>query len=234
MSHGQKNLTIHQLFDYETWTYTYLLWDEQTKEAAIIDSVLEQKDRDLKLIQQLGLTLKYSMDTHIHADHITANGPLRQATGCEIVLHSNSCSACATILAKDGDILMLGDQSITVWHTPGHTNNDISFVIDGAVFTGDTMLIRDCGRTDFQLGDTQAMYHSLHRLLALPDNTIVYPGHDYKGFTSSSIGEEKQFNTRVGNGKSYGDFKYMMDNLNLPNPRRIDVSVPGNMACGMV
>jgi glyoxylase-like metal-dependent hydrolase (beta-lactamase superfamily II) len=137
-------------------------------------------------------------------------------------------------LAKDGDILMLGDKIITIWHTPGHTNNDISFVIDGAVFTGDTMLIRDCGRTDFQLGDTQAMYHSLHRLLALPDNTIVYPGHDYKGFTSSSIGEEKQFNTRVGNGKSYGDFKYMMDNLNLPNPRRIDVSVPGNMACGMV
>ncbi len=234
MSHGQTNLNIRQLFDYETWTYTYLLWDDVTNEAAIIDSVLEQKERDLTLIQQLGLTLKYSMDTHIHADHITANGPLRQATGCDIVLHEHSCSACASILAKDGDVFMLGDNSITIWHTPGHTNNDISYVIDGAVFSGDTMLIRDCGRTDFQLGDTKAMYNSLHRLLALPDNTIVYPGHDYKGFTSSSIGEEKQFNTRVGNGKSYDDFKHMMDNLNLPNPRRIDVSVPGNMACGMI
>ncbi len=234
MSHFRTSLTVRQLFDYETWTYTYLLWDEVSKEAAIIDSVLEQKERDLMLIQQLGLTLKYSMDTHIHADHITANGPLRQETGCDIVLHSNSCSACATILAKDCDVFMLGDQSITVWHTPGHTNNDISFVIDGAVFSGDTMLIRDCGRTDFQLGDTQAMYHSLHRLLALPDNTIVYPGHDYKGFTSSSISEEKRFNTRVGNGKSYDDFKYMIDNLNLPTPRRIDVSVRGNMACGIV
>lgn len=234
MAHFRTSLTVRQLFDYETWTYTYLVWDEASKEAAIIDSVLEQKSRDLTLIQQLGLTLKYSMDTHIHADHITANGPLRQATGCEIVLHSNSCSACATILANDGDILMLGNKIITIWHTPGHTNNDISFVIDGAVFTGDTMLIRDCGRTDFQMGDTQAMYASLHRLLSLADDTHVFPGHDYKGFTSSTIGEEKRFNSRVGNHKSYDDFKEMMDNLNLPNPRRIDVSVPGNMACGML
>jgi glyoxylase-like metal-dependent hydrolase (beta-lactamase superfamily II) len=129
---------------------------------------------------------------------------------------------------------MLGDKTITILHTPGHTDNDISYLIDGAVFSGDTMLVCDCGRTDFQLGNTQAMYHSLHRLLALPDNTIVYPGHDYKGFTSSTIKEEKQFNIRVANNKSFAEFKEMMDNLNLPNPKRIAVAVPGNMACGMI
>jgi glyoxylase-like metal-dependent hydrolase (beta-lactamase superfamily II) len=234
MSHFRTSLSLRQLFDYETWTYTYLVWDEISKEAAIIDSVLERKERDLSLIKQLNLTLKYSMDTHIHADHITANGPLRQATGCDIILHRNSCSTCATILADDGDVFMLGDKTITILHTPGHTDNDISYLIDGAVFSGDTMLVCDCGRTDFQLGNTQAMYHSLHRLLALPDNTIVYPGHDYKGFTSSTIKEEKQFNIRVANNKSFAEFKEMMDNLNLPNPKRIAVAVPGNMACGMI
>jgi glyoxylase-like metal-dependent hydrolase (beta-lactamase superfamily II) len=234
MSHFHTSLTVRQLFDYETWTYTYLIWDEVSKEAAIIDSVLEQKNRDLALIQQLGLTLKYCMDTHVHADHITASGPIRAVTGAKIVLHSKSCSACADILANDGDIFTLGDKSITIWHTPGHTNNDISYLIDGAVFTGDTMLIRDCGRTDFQMGDTKAMFDSLHRLLALPETTRVFPGHDYKGFTSSTIAEEKAFNNRVANNNSYAEFKEMMDNLNLPNPKRISVAVPGNMACGMV
>jgi glyoxylase-like metal-dependent hydrolase (beta-lactamase superfamily II) len=232
MSHCRTTLNIRQLFDYETWTYTYLLWDDVTKEAAIIDTVREQYDRDLQLIQQLGLTLKYTLDTHIHADHITANGLLRDATGCEIIIHKNAAISCADHLVDDGQKLYLGEHAIEVMYTPGHTNMDICFKIDHAVFTGDTLLVRDCGRTDFQLGDTEAMYHSLHRLFTLPDETMVYPGHDYKGFSCSTIGEEKRFNTRAGNGKSFAEFKQIMDALNLPKPKRIDIAVPGNLVCG--
>ena len=124
---------------------------------------------------------------------------------------------------------------ITVWHTPGHTNNDITYVIDGAAFTGDTLFVRDCGRTDFQLGSTQAMYASLHRLFNdLPDETRVFPAHDYQGFTQSTIGEEKKFNVRIGNNRSYEEFETIMDNLNLPRPRLIDISVPGNLKCGNI
>ena len=188
-------LKVRQLFDYDTWTYTYLVWDERTKEAAIIDSVREQKDRDLQLIKELGLSLKYCMETHVHADHITASGPIREATGSKIVLHKNSHVACADHLAVEGDIFRLGDQGIEILHTPGHTDNDITFRIDGALFTGDTMLVRDCGRT---------------------------------------IGEERAYNVRVANERSFNEFKEMMDNLNLPNPKRIHISVPGNQKCGMV
>lgn len=227
-------LKVRQLFDYDTWTYTYLLWDERTKEAAIIDSVREQKDRDLQLIKELGLSLKYCMETHVHADHITASGPIREVTGSKIVLHKNSGVACADYLAEEGDLFRLGDQAIEIMHTPGHTNNDITFRIDGALFTGDTMLVRDCGRTDFQLGDTEKMYHSLNRLLALPADTLVLPAHDYKGFSMSTIGEERAFNVRVANERPFNEFKDIMDNLNLPNPKRIHISVPGNQKCGMV
>lgn len=234
MSHFRTSLQVRQLFDYDTWTYTYLLWDDATREAAIIDSVLEQKERDLSLIRELGLTLKYSMDTHIHADHITAGGPIRAATGCKILLHRNSGADCADILADEGDVVMLGDQPIHILHTPGHTNNDISYRIDGAVLTGDTLFVRDCGRTDFQLGDTAKMYQSLHKLFALPEDTLVLPGHDYKGHTVSTIGEEKRFNTRAGANKPFEDFQRIMDNLNLPNPKRLHIAVPGNMVCGNV
>lgn len=226
-------MKIRQLFDYDTWTYTYLIWDETTKEAAIIDSVIEQVDRDIQHIKELGLKLKYALETHIHADHITGAGPIRKRTKAQIVVHQNSGAECADILAEEGYVFTLGKQEITVLHTPGHTNNDITYLIEGAAFTGDTLLVRDCGRTDFQLGSNDDMYHSLtEKLFSLPDDTMVFPAHDYKGLTQSTIGEEKQFNNRVGNGKSFTDFSTIMDNLNLPNPKRIDISVPGNMKCG--
>jgi len=228
-------MKIRQLFDYDTWTYTYLLWDEKTKEAAVIDTVLEQVERDMQHIEELGLKVKYLLETHIHADHITGAGPLRKRTGAEIVVHKNSESQCADILAVEGDSFKLGEQEIRVLHTPGHTNTDITYVIDGAIFTGDTLLVRDCGRTDFQLGSNEAMYDSLtNKLFTLPEDTMVFPAHDYKGFTQSTIGEERQYNVRAGSGKSYNDFETIMNNLNLPNPKRLDVSVPGNLKCGLM
>jgi glyoxylase-like metal-dependent hydrolase (beta-lactamase superfamily II) len=227
-------MKIRQLFDYDTWTYTYLLWDEKTKEAALIDSVAEQVDRDMQHIDELGLKVKYLFETHIHADHITGAGPIRKRTGGQIVIHEKSNSECADILAVEGDNFKLGEQEIRVLHTPGHTNNDITYLIQGAAFTGDTLLVRDCGRTDFQLGSNQMMFESLtEKLFQLPENTRVFPAHDYKGFSQSTIGEEKQFNVRVGKGKSYEDFCTIMDNLNLPNPKRMDTSVPGNLKCGL-
>lgn len=234
MHHFSTPLRIRQLFDYDTWTYTYLVWDDVTKEAALIDTVREQYQRDSQLLQELGLTLKYTLDTHIHADHITANGLLRDTTGAQIIIHKNANIDCADQLVSEGQQLYLGEHAISVWHTPGHTNMDISYVIEGAVFTGDCLLIRDCGRTDFQLGDTTAMYHSLQRLFTLPDDTLVFPGHDYKGFSYSTIGEEKQYNIRVGGGKSLAEFTAIMDDMKLPPPRRIAVSVPGNLVCGKI
>ena len=228
-------MKIRQLFDYETWTYSYLLWDEVSKEAAIIDAVLEQVDRDALHIKELGLTLKYCFETHIHADHITGAGPLRDLTGALVAVHKNSHAACADIMATDGDVFKLGEQEISILHTPGHTNTDITYLIEGAAFTGDTLFVRDCGRTDFQLGSNEEMYHSItQKLFSLPDDTVVYPAHDYKGLTQSTIGEEKQFNNRVGAGKSYEEFAAIMDSLDLPNPKRLDVSVPGNMMCGKI
>lgn len=226
-------LKIRQLFDSESCTYTYLVWDERTKEAAIIDSVLEKRERDAQLIRELGLNMKYCMETHVHADHITASGLLRQDFNTEIVLHKNSGVQCADILADEGDVFRLGDQAIEILHTPGHTNNDITFKLDGAIMTGDTMLVRDCGRTDFQLGSTEKMHSSLSRLFAMPDDTVVLPAHDYKGFNMSTIGEEKKYNNRLGGGKSKEEFTEIMDNLNLPNPKKIDIAVPGNLRCGL-
>lgn len=228
-------MKIRQLFDYDTWTYTYLIWDETTLETAVIDSVIDNAERDAALIKELGLTVKYLLETHIHADHITGAGKLRQQVGGQLVIHKNSGSECADILANEGDVFQLGQQTIHVIHTPGHTNNDISYLIEGAVFTGDTLLVRDCGRTDFQLGDNAALYQSLtQKLFNLPEDTLVFPAHDYKGFSQTTIGEEKQFNTRVGQEKSFETFSTIMDNLNLPNPKRIDISVPGNLKCGLV
>jgi glyoxylase-like metal-dependent hydrolase (beta-lactamase superfamily II) len=228
-------MKIRQLFDYSTWTYTYLIWDEATKEAAVIDCVLESVERDTQHIKELGLNVKYLLETHIHADHITGAGPMRKKTKAKIVVHKKSGSECADILAVEGDIFKLGEQEIKVLHTPGHTNNDITYLIEGAAFTGDTLLVRDCGRTDFQQGSNEDLFHSLtQKLFSLPEETMVFPAHDYKGFSQSTIGEEKQFNKRIGSGKSFQDFATIMDDLNLPNPKRIHIAVPGNMQCGNV
>ena len=228
-------MKIEQLFDAVTGTYSYLLWEQKTKEAALVDSVLEQFERDKKFIKQLGLKLKYTLETHVHADHITASGLLRDEFGSDVMVHESSGLKCADNFLNDNDTLTLGEESIHVIYTPGHTDTCISFYIDGFVFTGDALLIDGCGRTDFQAGDAKKLYHSItQKLFALDDQTVVYPGHDYLGFTASTISHEKMFNSRLGNNQSEDAFVAIMDGLNLDLPKRIHIAVPGNMQCGLV
>ena len=229
-------MNIRQLFDANTSTYTYLLWDEVSRETALIDSVIEQADRDEKIITELGLNLTWLLETHIHADHITASGELRRRKPqtAKVALHKASGSSCADRLLQDGDEIRLGNQVIKVLYTPGHTDTDVSYLIDGAVFTGDALLIHGSGRTDFQSGDAGTGYDSITgKLFTLPDETKVYPGHDYKGQTVSTIGEEKEFNPRIGGGCSREEYIAIMNGLKLAKPARIEEAVPGNMACGL-
>jgi len=228
-------MIIRQLYDRDTWTYTYVVADPDTKEAVIIDPVREQFERDTKFINELGFKLKYIVETHVHADHVTSSGKLREQFGAKVVLHEASKASCADILANDGETLKLGNNEVKVLHTPGHTDADITLQIDGAVFTGDALLIRGCGRTDFQSGSSKALFESItHKIFSLPDETLVYPGHDYSGFTVSTVGEEKTFNPRLGGGKGLQAFRDIMDNLELSPPARIKESLPGNMRCGRV
>ena len=228
-------MKTRQLFDQDTWTYTYVVWDEETREAAIIDSVKEKFERDSQYLKALGLNLKYALETHVHADHITASGQLRNEFGCKVGVSEHGGTNCADIQVTDGQVFKLGEQEIKAIHTPGHTNGDVSFSIDGAVFSGDALLIRACGRTDFQQGDSETLYHSItQKLFTLGDDTIVYPGHDYSGFTTSTIGEEKALNPRLANNKAKDEFMNIMDTLDIPKPKRIDVAVPGNLVCGLV
>jgi len=227
-------MEFRQLFDAETSTYTYLVWDTETREAALIDSVDTQLERDLQLIKELGLDLKYTLETHIHADHITASGKIREKLGSKAVVHRNSGSECADILVVDGDSIALGNQQIHILETPGHTDTCISYSIDGVVFTGDALLIRGCGRTDFQAGDAGQLYDSIHnKLFSLPDDTIVYPAHDYRGFCCSTIGEEKSHNPRLGNNRPKQEFVNLMNALVLDPPKKIAEAVPGNLECGL-
>jgi glyoxylase-like metal-dependent hydrolase (beta-lactamase superfamily II)/rhodanese-related sulfurtransferase len=229
-------MPLRQLFDPESSTYTYLLYDDQSREAALIDPVLEQAERDLTLLGELGLQLRYALDTHVHADHVTALGTLRQRTGCETVLSERSGSGCATRLVKHGDVLQLGGLAIEVRETPGHTSGCLSYVLadHSMAFTGDALLIRGTGRTDFQQGDAAGLYRSIHgQLFSLPDSCLVWPGHDYKGRTVSTIGEEKAFNPRVGGGRSETEFVQIMAGLQLAQPKKIDVAVPANLYCGV-
>lgn len=227
-------MQVRQLFDPASSTYSYLLWDANQREAALIDSVKEQVERDSQLIKELGLNLRYLLETHIHADHITGAGDLRKEFHAKALVHKNSNSQCADQLLEDGDSLFLGEQKIQVLYTPGHTNTDISYLIDGSVFTGDTLLIRGSGRTDFQSGNPGEAYDSItEKLFTLPGSTIVYPGHDYEGRTISSIGEEKKYNPRLGNRKTREEYIDIMNSMNLPKPKMIEKAVPGNMKCGL-
>lgn len=226
-------MIFRQLFDYDTWTYTYLLGDETSREAVLIDSVHEQAERDIRLIQELGLDLKYLMETHVHADHITGVSALRKAfPGAKSIVSKFGGAACADILTDDGDSFHIGEREIRVLATPGHTIGCISLVTEGMVFTGDALFIRGCGRTDFQQGDAGKLYDSItEKLFTLPDRTLVYPGHNYAGHTVSTIGEEKRFNPRLA-GKSREEFVEIMNHLNLPHPKKIAESVPANLKCG--
>lgn len=220
-----------QLFDPKTSTYTYLLADEATGQAALIDPVREHIDRDLLLLRELGLTLRWVLETHVHADHVTSAGPLSDMTGAQTVVGERG-AACGHVRVKHGDVLQLGETSIEVLETPGHTDDSLSFRVDGHVFTGDCLLVRGTGRADFQNGDPEALYDSITRVLfALPDDTLVWPGHDYRGQTRSTIGEERRHNPRIA-GRSREAFVAIMNDLNLPPPRHIQEAVPANKACG--
>lgn len=231
--HMKNEILFHQLFESESSTYTYIIADKKSKEAAIIDPVLETVDRDLKLIEELGLKLVYVLDTHIHADHITGAGEIRKRTQAKTAVSQEADVACVDIPLEDGQELLLGDKKIKVIATPGHTNTCITFSFEGMVFTGDALLIRGCGRTDFQQGSSDKLYESVHhKLFKLPDDTIIYPGHDYRGQTSSTIGLEKKFNPRLAETKSRDEFKKIMSELKLANPKKIHEAVPANLACG--
>lgn len=227
-------MLFRQLFDPETSTYTYLIADLETKSAILVDPVLEQVERDRTLLKELGLTLKYCLETHIHADHITGTAKLREATGCLGIVPENAQAVCADSVMKDGEILAMGSLQVKAIATPGHTNSHNAYLVDGThLLTGDSLLIRGCGRTDFQGGDAGMMYDAIQRLFALSDETIIYPGHDYHGQTVSSIGEEKQWNPRFV-GRNRDEFIKFMANLNLPNPKKIMEAVPANQRCGNV
>lgn len=231
----RNNIIFHQLFESESSTYTYIIADKVTKEAAIIDPVLETVDRDLKLLEELGVTLKYTLDTHIHADHITGAGEIRKRTRAKTAVSREALVECVDISLDDGQELFLGDKKITVIATPGHTNTCLTYSFEGMIFTGDALLIRGCGRTDFQQGSSERLYDSVHnRLFSLPDETLVYPGHDYRGQTSSTIGLEKKFNPRLGEAKTAEEFKKIMSELKLANPKKIHEAVPANLVCGVI
>jgi sulfur dioxygenase len=222
-------MIFRQLFDSVSSTYTYLLASRHGGESLIIDPVLEKVDRYLQLIRELDLKLVKAVDTHMHADHITGLGALRDRTHCITVMGEQTHADVVSMRVTEGDRIDIEGLRLDVLYTPGHTDDSYSFILDGRVFTGDTLLIRGTGRTDFQNGDPRAQYDSIfNKLLKLPNETLVYPAHDYKGDTVSSIGEEKLFNPRL-KVKSIDEYVDLMINLKLPNPKMMDVAVPANM-----
>jgi sulfur dioxygenase len=225
-------MIFRQLFDSVSGTYTYLLASRTGGEALIIDPVLEKVDRYIQLVTELDLKLVKAVDTHLHADHITGLGALRDRTQCITVMGDKSGVDVVSMRLSDGDKLTIEGMALDVLYTPGHTDDSYSFLMRDRVFTGDTLLIRGTGRTDFQNGDPRAQYDSIfNKLLKLPDETMVFPAHDYKGETVSTIAEEKAFNPRL-KVKSLDEYVELMNNLNLPNPKMMDVAVPANMRVG--
>lgn len=226
-------MIFRQLFDSVSGTYSYLLASRRGGEALIIDPVLEKVDRYLQLVNELDLRLVKAVDTHLHADHITGLGALRDRTHCVTVMGEQTKADVVSMRLADGDKLPIEGLALDVVYTPGHTDDSYSFVLPDRVFTGDTLLIRGTGRTDFQNGDPRQQYESIFgRLLKLPDETMIFPAHDYKGETVSTIGEEKAFNPRL-QVKSVDEYVNIMNNLKLANPKMMDVAVPANMRVGL-
>jgi sulfur dioxygenase len=226
-------MIFRQLFDSISGTYTYLIASRHGGEALIIDPVLEKVDRYLQLVRELDLKLVKAVDTHLHADHVTGLGALRDRTHCITVMGEQTHADVVSMRVTEGDRIEIEGLSLDVLYTPGHTDDSYSFLMGDRVFTGDTLLIRGTGRTDFQNGSARAQYDSIFgKLLKLPNETLVYPAHDYKGDTVSTIGEEKLFNPRLKVG-SVDEYIDIMNNLKLPDPKMMDVAVPANMQVGL-
>jgi glyoxylase-like metal-dependent hydrolase (beta-lactamase superfamily II)/rhodanese-related sulfurtransferase len=226
-------MIFRQLFDSTSGTYTYLLASRRGGEALIVDPVLEKVDRYIQLVNELDLRLVKAVDTHLHADHITGLGALRDRTHCITVMGERSKVDVVSMRISEDDKLTIEGIALDVLYTPGHTDDSYSFLMRDRVFTGDTLLIRGTGRTDFQNGDPRAQYDSIfNKLLRLPEETMIFPAHDYKGETVSTIGEEKRFNPRL-QVRSMDEYVELMNNLKLPNPKMMDVAVPANMRVGL-
>ncbi len=226
-------MIFRQLFDSTSGTYTYLLASRRGGEALIIDPVLERVDRYLQLVRELDLKLVKAVDTHLHADHVTGLGALRDRTHCITVMGEQTKADVVSMRVAEGDSITIEGIRLNVLYTPGHTDDSYSYVLADRVFTGDTLLIRGTGRTDFQNGDPRAQYDSIfNKLMKLPEDTMVFPAHDYKGDTVSTIGEERAFNPRL-RVKSVDEYIDLMNNLKLPNPKMMDVAVPANMHIGL-
>jgi glyoxylase-like metal-dependent hydrolase (beta-lactamase superfamily II)/rhodanese-related sulfurtransferase len=228
-------LIFRQLFDPTSSTYTYLLGCSATREALLIDPVFEQVRRDAALITELGLTLTWTIETHVHADHITGAWLLKQKLGSSIALAAASGATGADRLLADGDRVEFGKRSLEVRATPGHTSGCLTYVLDdeSMAFTGDCLLIRGSGRTDFQQGDPRQLYRAVRsRIFSLPEGCLLYPAHDYRGLTVTSVAEEKRFNPRLGGEVGEGDYVGYMKNLDLPHPKKLDEAVPANLRCG--
>lgn len=226
-------MIFRQLFEPDTSTYSYLFGCERTRKAIMIDTVASEVDHYCDLLNDLDLTLIYTLETHVHADHITAAGVMRDKLGSKSIVHRDAGALCADLLVTDGVELQVGDIEIKVLHTPGHTSGCVSYVIGDRVFTGDALLINGCGRTDFQQGDAGTLFDSItKKLFTLPLDTLVYPGHDYNGKTVSTIRQEIDSNARLGAGRTKAEFISIMHNLGLPYPRYIDEALPANQACG--
>jgi sulfur dioxygenase len=226
-------MIFKQFFEPETSTYTYLIGCETTKKAVLIDSVASEVPHYIAALKDNNLTLIYTLETHVHADHITAADTLRTMLGSKSVVHKDAGAMCGDLLVTDGIHLHVGELDFTVLYTPGHTSGCVSYLLQDRVFTGDALLIGGCGRTDFQNGDAGKLYDSIHeKIFSLPDETLIYPGHDYNGNTSSTVVEEKMHNKRLGWNRSREDFKTLMSELKLAYPKKIDEALPANQACG--
>lgn len=227
-------MIFRQLFEPLSSTYTYLLGCEETRQALLIDPAMPVWQRDLEVLRDLGLRLVFTLDTHIHADHISSARTLKGETGCRIATSAFDRLPCTDVALEHERPFQMGSIELTPVHTPGHTDGHLSFRLADRVFTGDALLIDGCGRTDFQNGDAPTLYRSVHeRLFSLPDETLLYPAHDYQSRRVSSIGQEKSRNPRLGGGKKLDEFVAIMANLRLPYPKFIDYAVPGNRECGV-
>jgi sulfur dioxygenase len=232
-------MLFRQLFEPQSSAYTYLIGCERSGDAALIDPVLETVERDLRLLDSLGLALRLTIETHIHADHVTGASQLRQRTGCRCAAPEKSRAEHVDVAVREGQPITIGSIDLQPLYTPGHTDDHHSYFLESSnaarVFTGDALLIDGCGRTDFQNGSAAMLYRSVHdKIFSLPPDTLVYPGHDYQQRHVSSVGQERERNPRLGGGKSLDEFVNIMAALNLPRPKKMDVAVPANRECGQV